>query len=125
MSQKQNLRILIAEDEVPIAKALKLKLEKSGFEVNIAKNGEEALSMLEEEKYDLMLLDLIMPVMDGFSVLKEIRKKENPIPIIVLSNLSQEEDLKKAEDLGAMDYFIKSDTPIAEVVNIINNALNK
>lgn len=125
MSEDKNIRILIAEDEVPISKALKLKLEKTGFEVQIAKNGEEALSLLEKGKYDLMLLDLIMPIVDGFSVLQEIRKKENPIPIIVLSNLSQEEDLKKAEELGAMDYFIKSDTPIAEVVNIINNALQK
>jgi DNA-binding response OmpR family regulator len=118
-----NKKILIAEDERPMARALELKLNGSGFNAKAVGNGEEALQTLEKEKFDLILLDLVMPKVDGFGVLEQLQAKGNTTPIIVLSNLSQEEDAKKAKELGAVDFFIKSDTPIIEIVKIAKKAL--
>ena len=100
-------KLLLAEDERTIARALKLKLELSGFEVITATNGEDALTILKEQKIDLLLLDIMMPKVDGFSVMEEMKKMKNKTPIIVLSNLSQEDDIKRAQDLGAIDFFVK------------------
>jgi CheY-like chemotaxis protein len=117
-------KILIAEDEKPMAKALELKLKGSGFEAKAVFNGVEALAEMEKEKYDLLLLDLMMPVMDGFGVLEALKNKpDNKTLVIVSSNLSQAEDINRAKALGAVDYFVKSDTPISEVVNHIKAAL--
>lgn len=116
-------KILIAEDERPMAKALELKLTSSGFLAKAVFNGDEALEVLAKEKYDLLLLDLMMPKRDGFSVLQEIKDKKKDIAVIVTSNLSQEEDIKKAKSLGAVDYLVKSDTPITEVVERVKKVL--
>src|SRR5210317_829573 len=104
-------KILIAEDEKPMARALGLKLEHNGFEVTNAYNGQEALDAMAEEKFDLLLLDLMMPKVGGFEVLEEIKKKKIDIKVIVTSNLSQPEDSEKARSLGAIDYFVKSNMP--------------
>jgi len=121
--QKQLNKILIAEDDGPMARALELKLKSSGFEAKAVFNGEEALKELDIEKYDLLLLDLMMPIKDGFGVLEELKNRNNKMPVIISSNLGQEEDIKRAKDLGAVDYFIKSNTPINIVVDHIKNAL--
>ena len=120
----QPKKILIVEDEKPMARALELKLNKSGFEAKALFNGEEALKILETEKFDLILLDLVMPKVDGFAVLTALKEREIETPIIVTSNLSQEEDFKRAKELGAKDYFVKSDTPIADIVEHIKKFLN-
>lgn len=116
-------KILIVEDERPLARALELKLKSSGYAPHVVFDGQAALSLLETESFDLILLDLVMPKMDGFSVLKELKNKGNNIPIIVSSNLSQEEDLKKAKELGARDYFIKSNTPLAEIIKHVDKTV--
>lgn len=116
-------KILIAEDEKPMAKALELKLSHAGFEVSLAFNGEEALKLAKETPYDLLLLDLMMPKIDGFTVLKEIQQSQSKLPVIVLSNLSQADDEQKARALGARDFFVKSNTPLAEIVNHVNSVL--
>ena len=116
-------KILIIENELPIVHALELKLNRSGFSTQIALNGEEALKCLDHDKYDLILLDLIMPKMDGFSFLTELRKKNTTSEVIILSNLSQEEDVKRAKDLGAKNYFVKSDTPIVKIVDYTKKTL--
>lgn len=113
------IKILIAEDEKAIGSALNLKLNHEGFEAKVAFNGKEALSLLESEKFDLLILDLIMPQLDGFGVLKEIKAKGIKTPVMVISNLSQTADISKAKDLGAVDFLIKSDTPVAEIVEKI------
>jgi len=92
-------KILVAEDERPMANALELKLKKEGFDVKVAYNGEEAVNFIVENKFDLVLLDLIMPKKDGFTVLKEIQDKGISVPIIITSNLSQEEDQRKSKEL--------------------------
>jgi len=116
-------KILVAEDEKPIAKALTLKLRHAGFEVTTVYNGADAVEELEKEPYDLALFDLIMPGMDGFKALETIKKKGLKTPVIILSNLSQQGDIEKAKKLGAEDYFIKSNTPVSEVIENVNNIL--
>lgn len=116
-------RILVAEDEKPMAKALQLKLQKKGFEVDVAGNGKKALEALEKNDYDAMLLDLVMPEMDGFEVLEQIKEKGIKVPVLVSTNLSQEKDEKRVRELGAKDFFVKSDTPLIEVIKHIEEVL--
>jgi DNA-binding response OmpR family regulator len=123
MEKNKQKRILIAEDERSIAKALKLKLGLSGFEVELAINGEEALTLMKAQKFDLLLLDIMMPKMDGFSVMEAMKKAKNKTPVIILSNLSQEDDADRAKSLGAVDFFIKSNTPLNDIVIKIKNFL--
>jgi DNA-binding response OmpR family regulator len=117
-------RILIVEDEKPLAKAMQIKITKAGFEADVVSDGTEALEHVEKHTYDLILLDLIMPSMNGFDFLSSLKKKGKSMPVIVLSNLSQEEDKKKAKDLGAVDFLVKSNIPIAEIVEIVERQVS-
>jgi len=112
-------KILVVEDEKPMAKALVLKLQHAGYEAQAAFNGEEALEVLKGGSFDLVLLDLIMPRMDGFSTLQQIKENGIKAKVIVTSNLGQEDDFAKAKELGAVDYFVKSDTSLSEIVDHI------
>ncbi len=116
-------KILVVDDEKPLSEALRLKLTHSGFEVKTAGNGEEALKLLEKEDFDLVLMDLVMPQMDGFQVLEKLAEKKPKAKVIVTSNLSQEEDFTRAQNLGAVKYFVKSDTPLSEIVHNIETTL--
>ena len=118
-------KILVVEDEKPLAHALELKFGKLGFTVTIAGDGDEAVNILKKDKFSLVLLDIMLPKRDGFSVLEEMKKTGNKTPVIMTTNLSQNEDEKKAKDLGAVDYFVKSDTPIAEIVGKVEKFLGK
>ena len=116
-------KILIIEDEAPLAKAMALKLDHSGFDTATALDGETALEMLKKQTFDLIILDLIMAEIDGFSILAELKNRNNTIPIIVASNLGQEEDIKRAKDLGACDYLIKSNISLNDIVTTIKKIL--
>lgn len=116
-------KILIAEDERAISKALELKLKNSGYDVTPAYDGAEALDYVLKNTFDLIVLDLMMPKIDGFQVLEELQKNGNKTPIIVASNLSQEDDFDKAKKLGAKDFFVKSNTSLAELVGKISTIL--
>lgn len=116
-------KILIADDEKAIAKALALKLAKVGFVVEVAVNGVEAIEKIKAAKFDLIILDLIMPEKDGFAVLEYMRANKINYPVLVASNLSQEEDLKRAKDLGAIDYFIKSNLSLQDIIDHIKKIL--
>lgn len=109
-------KILIIEDEKPMARALELKLAHAGFDAEAAFNGEDGIELLQKETYALVLLDLVMPKMGGFTVLKFLKEKKIKTPAMVLTNLSQEDDEKRAKALGAKRFFIKSNTPIAAIV---------
>lgn len=115
-------KILIAEDERPLSHALELKLRHEGFNVAIATNGEECLRLLDEQTFDVLLLDLMMPVVDGFQVLEGLRKKSKAPTVFVLSNLSQQEDEDRVLALGAKKFFIKSDTPLTTIIEEVKNA---
>lgn len=116
-------KILVVEDEKPVAKALILKLTRAGFDARAVFDGEEALKTIDKDKFDLIILDLVMPKMDGFQLLAELQARKSTVPIIVTSNLSQGEDIKRVRELGAREYFVKSDTPIAEVVDHVKRVL--
>jgi DNA-binding response OmpR family regulator len=122
-SKKSGKRILLAEDERPLSKVMTLKLTNAGFDVTPAYNGDDALKMALEGKFDLILLDLVMPKLGGFEVLEGLKAKGSNTKVLVLSNLSQTEDVQKAKSLGAIDFFIKSNVPIATIVDYIKNLL--
>lgn len=109
-------RILIVEDEKPLAHALELKLQHEGFLTVVASNGQECLELIGSQQFDAVLLDLMMPVMDGFQVLEQLRQKPSKPVVFVLSNLSQHEDEERVLALGARKFFIKSDTPLTSIV---------
>lgn len=118
---KQNKKILIIEDDLPTIEALAFKLSQKGIIASTALNGEEAIERIKREKYDLILLDLLLPKKSGFEVLKEIKNNGFPkeTKIIVLSNLGQQENVKKAMQLGASDYIVKSDININDLAERI------
>lgn len=116
-------KVLIVEDEKPLAHALELKLQHEGFEATVVHNGQECLDHIEQDTYDIVLMDLMMPVMDGFQVLEELGKKETRPIVFVLSNLSQREDEGRVLRLGAQKYFIKSDTPLATIIEEVKKAV--
>ena len=111
-------KILIAEDDSFLANAYRVKFEKEGWQVVIVGNGAEAVAEAKKYKPDVILLDLVMPKMDGFEALKLLKadKITAKIRVVVASNLGQDSDMIRARELGADDYLIKSDTPISAVV---------
>ena len=115
-------RVLIVEDERPLAHALELKLKHEGFDATVASNGADGLRLIEEGGFDVVLLDMMMPVMNGFQVLQELQKKDNKPIVFVLSNLSQHEDESRVIAAGAKKYFIKSDTPLSVIIDEVKNA---
>lgn len=110
--------ILIVEDDEFLQSLLSKKMSKENFEVVKAGNGEDALNIIEDEKFDLVLLDLILPKMGGFEVLEKIKDndKTKKVPVIILSNLGQKEEIDKGMELGAYDYMIKAHYTPAEIV---------
>ena len=101
------MRILVAEDDRPVASFLKKGLEAEHYAVDIAPDGQEALYLAEEYEYDLLVLDLVLPRMDGLQVLRQIRTKKKPLPVLVLTGRTRVEDRVKGLDLGADDYLTK------------------
>lgn len=120
-------KILVAEDDAALLKVYQAKLSKVGFEVKVARDGDEVGLVLQDFTPDIILLDLVMPKKDGFDVLKELKEspKLKKIPVIVTTNLGQPEDKQKATALGAVDYLVKSDTPIQGIVDRVRQYLDK
>ena len=120
-------RILIVEDEEIMLDLLQRKLKTHGYEVLVARDGEEGLKSIKEEKPDLIIMDLVMPKMDGFMVMEEIQKDEDlkKIPLIVVSNSGQPVELNRVKDLGAKDWLIKTEFNPQELVEKIKKQLNE
>lgn len=118
--------VLIVEDEDFLVRALKDNLVAEGHGVAVAVDGEAAFDEIRKKKPSLILLDLLLPKKNGFDVLKEIRQSPEwqLIPVIILSNLGEDSEIKRALDLGANDYFVKSQHPIQEVVEKVNEYLS-
>ncbi len=123
MFDDKHHKVLIAEDDGLISEVLSHKLEAEGFKVTVAKDGQVALDELEKNKFDLLLLDLTMPGCDGFQVLTKLKSLKNKMPIIVTSNLSQPEDIKKAKDLGAWSYIIKASVTPKYIVEQVEKCI--
>lgn len=124
-----NKKILLVEDEAAIGKVFKDQLVLGGgFEVDIASGGNEALQMLKSTKYDLMLLDLVMPEVDGLAVLQTMKEKPEEykkIPVIALTNVTSEEVKKELEPYKLEGYILKLDVVPKELLEAVNNALAK
>lgn len=120
-------RVLIVEDDQFLRKIYITKLSQENFDVMTAVDGEEALTAPKKETPDIILLDLILPKIDGFEVLKELKNdpETKDIPVIILSNLGQQSDIERGKKLGAIDYLVKSQFSINEVVNKIKTSLEK
>ncbi len=102
--------VLVAEDDFFLGETICLGLREQGIEAHLARDGEEAVSFLDQRRPDLLLLDLVMPRKDGYSVLQHIRKNGEPgYPIVILSNLSTDLSPEKCRALGVQDYVVKSD----------------
>jgi len=117
--------ILIIEDDKFLRELIAKKLIKEGYEISEAVDGEEGMKKVKEEKPDLVLLDLILPGIDGFEVLSRMREESAlaSIPVIILSNLGQREDVEKGLKMGAVDYLIKAHFTPGEIIEKIKNAL--
>ncbi len=116
-------QILIVEDERPLAHALELKMTHEGYETHVASTGREGLEEAKSGKYDLILLDLILPEVDGFAILEALKDQPHKPVVIVLSNLGQDEDRKKAAEFGAKDYLVKSNVPLADIVKVVKSSI--
>lgn len=111
-------KILVADDETSINRMITFKLQKEGFEVISAFNGREALETFQNSHFDAVILDIMMPVMDGLEVLKKMRKDNQTIPVIMLSAKGTERDVIKGLELGANDYLSKPFRPAELIMRI-------
>lgn len=119
--------VLIVDDDVLMRNLYERLFKLSGFMVEVAKDGAEGLKKADESHPDLILLDIMMPKMNGFDVLAELKKGAHTkkIPVIMLSNLAQPDDVEKSLKLGAAEYVIKSDHSPKEIVKIVEKTLAK
>ena len=117
--------ILVVEDDQELLQAYQLMLEHTGAHVVAARDGEEALAALQSDPPNVLLLDLLLPGMNGFDVLATMRKNEKwkNVPVIVLSNLKQAQDVERGRGLGVKYYIVKADTKIGEIVEKIKEFL--
>ena len=117
--------ILVAEDDLLYASVYQNKLTKEGFDVVVVGNGKEAVKKASELKPSLILMDLIMPEMDGFTALEKIKgdPETKNLKILVMSNLGQDSDIQRAKELGAEEYFIKANISIQELIEKIKSYL--
>ena len=118
--------IQIIEDEEFIANIMRVNLEEAGHKVIMSSNGEVAYKDIKNNKPDLILLDLIMPNMDGFEFLSKVKSNVEikDIPIIVTSNLNQDEDIDRVKKMGVKNYLVKSDITMKDLVDEVNKYLN-
>ena len=119
--------IMLVEDDAFVSDIYQTRLEQEGYKLILANNGLEAMKKLEEGIPDLILLDIIMPYMDGMEVLKKLKAEEKwkKIPVIILTNLSQKEEVDEGLGIGADDYLIKSHFTPSEVVEKVKTILEK
>jgi len=122
-----NKKILIVEDDEFLLSMYSTKFEIEGYEVIMASDGEMGYDKAQKEKPGIILLDIMLPNMDGFDVLKKLKanRETNAIPVILLTNLSQKQDVEQGLSLGADDYLVKAHFMPSEVVDKINRLLDK
>ena len=116
-------KVLIVEDDQFLRQLMARKLSEEKVTVLEAGDGGEGLEILKKEKPNLVLLDLMLPTMDGFTFMQKMKEVKDTTPVVVLSNLGQDSDVTKAKGLGAKDYLVKSDLSLDEVVKKIRNIL--
>jgi DNA-binding response OmpR family regulator len=125
MPKRKKVSILIVEDDQLLAKALEAKLLQEDFDVSFAIDGQSAVEAAVRDKPDVILLDLLLPIMGGFEVLSSLKLNDETkdIPVLILSNLSQAKEIERGQDLGAKEYLIKSDVSLKTVLEKIRGLL--
>ena len=121
MSDKKS--ILIIDDETPLREALSEEFKENGYTVFTAANGQDGVAAAIKNKPDIILVDLIMPVMDGFQTLEAMNKEGIKTPVMVVSNLGESEETKRAKKMGAVGYIIKSNTTLSQIVEKVDKQL--
>lgn len=117
--------VLIVEDDQFLSSAYKLKFEKEDIQTTLASDGQEALEKLQQFTPDLILLDLVMPIKDGFALLSDLKDSEKfrNIPVIIASNLGQEQEVQRGLSMGANDYIVKSNTSLEDIISKVRKIL--
>lgn len=125
MSPEKQTHILIVEDDLFLAEIYQKKFEMEGFKVSMANNGEKAVTDIKKKIPDLVLLDILLPKLDGFSVLEAVKADDTTkdIPVILLTNLGQQDDVQRGLEKGAVDYLIKTHFKPSEVVDKVRKVL--
>lgn len=120
-------KILVIEDEATLLYALQAKFSLEGFKVMAALDGKTGLDLALQTKPNLILLDLLLPIVDGFEVLKRLKENEETkeIPVIIISNLDDKEKIEEGLRMGAIDYLVKADYRLDEVIEKIRKIINK
>lgn len=123
----EKIKILLVEDDPMIVEMYKLRFEEEGFAVIVTEKGSEALELAKSEKPAIVLLDIILPETDGFTILQRLKQEfaTKTIPVLILTNLGQESDKFKGLDEGATDYFVKYQHTPAQVVEKVREIINK
>ena len=123
----KKIKVLVVEDEKMLSEMYKTKFEMEGFEVEQAFDGKKGLDQAKNDKPDIVLLDIILPKLDGFLVLKELKgdPATKKTPVLLLTNLGQDDDIKKGKSLGADGYFVKANHSPAEIVEQVRRQLKK
>lgn len=121
------MKIVIVEDDEILSRVMAAEFAEAGFEVFQAFDGEAGLALVRDKKPGFILLDLILPKKHGFEVLTELKKSPDTkdIPVIILTMLNQDDDIKKGLQLGANDYIVKSQHAVAEIVEKVKNFFGK
>ena len=122
--KEQNKRILVVDDEQGLRDLLQMTLEMESYEVKTACNGLEALALLEKEKFQLVITDVMMPKMDGIKLLEEIKKKDSQIKVIVVTGYGQVETTDNALKKGAYECLLKPYS-ISKVIEVVGKAFEK
>lgn len=115
---KEGPRILVVEDDPSIYRLISFKLELEGYLVDISTDGQDALNKVFGADYDALILDLMLPSIDGMTILKSIREKKKDLPVIILSAKSQERDVMKGFAAGADDYLVKPFRPLELIIRL-------
>ena len=119
-------RILLVEDDPLIIKIYTTRLEKAGFEIDVIEKGAGVVDRLEEDEFDLLLLDIVLPERTGFEILRDVRKANfDGLKTLILSNIAQKEKIERALNLGADAYLIKAHFTPTEIIEKIKEALKK
>jgi DNA-binding response OmpR family regulator len=124
--EEKNKKILIIEDDPFLSDMYATKFQLKGYKVNLSKNGEEAMEEIKKEKPAIILLDILMPKMDGYEFLGKLKRDERlkDIPVVIMTNLGQKKEVEKGLELGADDYIIKAYFTPKEVIEKVESLLN-
>lgn len=116
-------KILVVDDEIDFTELMKMRLEASDYDVLIANNGEEVVERVKNEKPDAVLLDIMMPGVDGLTILKQLRALDTRLPIFMITAFSNEERIKVASKLNASGFIVKSRQDVSEEIKNITSAI--